>query len=137
MTETEKRTGGCLCGAVRFEIAGSIEHLTYCHCTQCRRQTGHFSATAGMRKHNLKLVNENSLAWYQSSAQARRGFCRTCGSSLFWEQTGQDSPFIAVFLGSLDSSAGLTMKHHMHVADKGDYYPICDGLPLFEGDDGF
>lgn len=69
----------------------------------------------------------DTLRWYQSSPTAERGFCVTCGSSLFWRQV--NSAQIDVAPGALDAPTGLRLAGHIFVADKGDYYDIADGLP--------
>ena len=119
--------GGCLCGAVRYEIAGPLRPVVLCHCTQCRRSTGHFMAATAARHRDFRLRSEAELRWYVSSAGARRGFCGRCGSTLFWQGNGRD--YISVAAGTLDGDTGLASACHIHVADKGDYYSIDDGLP--------
>ena len=74
----------------------------------------------------MKITAGNDLHWYRSSERARRGFCRHCGSSLFWEPGGKG--YVAVAAGTLDEPTGLETIRHIHVADKGDYYEIADGL---------
>ena len=121
-----RATGGCLCGAVRYEVRGPLRPVVYCHCTQCRRTSGHFSASTATRLDNLILSESKGLRWYQSSPMARRGFCRDCGSSLFWEPTSGDRVSIAA--GTLDSPTGLNAAAHVFVEDSGDYYTVSDGL---------
>ena len=70
--------------------------------------------------------------WYESSEVARRGFCGTCGSNLFWDGPGEN---LSIFAGTLDSPTGLGLAGHIHCANKGDYYEIADGLPRAEGRD--
>jgi len=79
------RTGGCLCGAVRYSVAGALRPVVVCHCTQCRRMTGHVMAATAARRGDFRLVSERELKWYAASNEARRGFCGRCGSTLFWE----------------------------------------------------
>ena len=121
-----RATGGCLCGAVRYEVRGPLRPVVYCHCTQCRRTSGHFSASTATRLDNHILSESKGLRWYQSSPMARRGFCRDCGSSLFWEPTSGDRVSIAA--GTLDSPTGLNAAAHVFVGDSGDYYTVSDGL---------
>jgi hypothetical protein len=78
---------------------------------------------------DLILQGGENITWYQSSATARRGFCRICGSALFWKLEGLDT--ISVMAGAFDSPSGLQGESHIFVADKGDYYEIDDGLPQF------
>jgi hypothetical protein len=119
--------GHCLCGGVRFEIHGPLRPIIYCHCTMCRRASGHFDAATACAPQHLRLLSAQSLRWYRSSAIARRGFCGTCGSQLFWEPA--EGGHISIWAGTLDTPTGLEAAEHIFVADKGDYYEITDGLP--------
>lgn len=119
-------TGGCLCGAVRFEIRGPLRPAAACHCTQCRKSSGHFFAATAARDTDLALSEKRGLKWYRSSAKARRGFCAECGSSLFWK--ADEATQTAIAMGSLDGDAGLELVAHIFVDDAGDYYEIGDGL---------
>ncbi|HWE19040.1 MAG TPA: GFA family protein, partial [Hyphomicrobiaceae bacterium] len=80
---------------------------------------------------DFKLESRESLKWYQSSPQARRGFCSICGASLFWVPVGGDHVWIAA--GTLDQPTGLRTVAHSYVADAGDYYTIADGLKTYPG----
>lgn len=120
-------TGSCLCGAIRFEATSTKDDADACHCRQCRKQSGHVWASVGVPHDALTVSGEHSLKWYAATDEARRGFCGTCGSFLFWEAT--DADYIAVGLGACDSPTGLQLKGHIFVADKGDYYEISDSLP--------
>lgn len=125
----EVRTGGCLCGAVRFRTSGRPRGVVYCHCSQCRRQTGHYYAATNLLRADIAIEGAERLTWFRASDFARRGFCSTCGSVLFWQRDGADD--ISVMAGSFDSPSGLTAEAHIFVADKGDYYEIDDGLPQY------
>ncbi len=125
-------TGRCLCGAVQYSVEGAFEYTMSCHCSQCARWTGGvFSATEASRE-KLQIKGEDSLKWYQSSPEARRGFCGTCGSSLFWEQPGSGN--IDILLGTVNPPTNLEIGYHLHVDDKSDYYRICDGKPRYRQD---
>jgi len=121
------RSGGCLCGAVRYHIAGPLRPVVMCHCSQCRRQTGHVMAATAARRTDFQLLASSELKWYDSSPTARRGFCGRCGSTLFWEASGRD--YISIAAGTLDDSRGLEIACHIYVADKGGYYQIEPGVP--------
>jgi hypothetical protein len=127
MSGAERRAGGCLCGAVRYEVRGPLRPVVMCHCTQCRRMTGHLMAATAARHADFRLLAESGLAWYDASAAARRGFCRQCGSTLFWQGGGRD--YVSIAAGSLDDSSGLRIACHIFTADKGAYYEIEDGAP--------
>lgn len=120
-------TGSCLCGAVRFTVEGELHAPDACHCTQCRKQSGHFWASADAPRAAVAIEGEDAVTWYQSSEKVRRGFCSTCGSFLFWQPLTRDS--IAIAMGAFDKPTGLKLAKHIFVADKGDYYDIADGLP--------
>lgn len=129
----QQRTGGCLCGAVRYEVAGPLRPIVMCHCTQCRRLTGHIMAATAARHVDFQLLADGSLGWYASSAEARRGFCKRCGSTLFWQGVGRD--YLSIAAGTLDDSSGLKIACHIFTADKGGYYEITDAAPqLRDGD---
>jgi hypothetical protein len=131
--EAEVRaTGRCLCGAVAFEVRGELTPPTACHCSQCRRQTGHYMVSSSAERADLHVTKDDGLAWYRSSDTAQRGFCKDCGSSLFWIADGTDR--IAIALGTLDTPTGLRIAKHIFAADKSDYYDITDDVPIFEAD---
>ena len=124
------RKGKCLCGAVTLEVDGELEHPPEaCHCSQCRKQSGHFLAAVNVRRSALTIHGGNRVTWYQSSDQVQRGFCSVCGSSLFWNPTKEGYEFIAVAMGLFESPTGTRLAKHTFVGDKGDYYKINDGVP--------
>ena len=122
-------SGGCLCGGVRYRVDGPLYDVGACHCSQCRKTTGHYFVAASCARADLTFEADETLAWYESSPRARRGFCSRCGSTLFWE--GKERDEIDILAGSLDMPTGLTMTYHIFTADKGDYYEIADGLPQY------
>ncbi len=122
--------GSCNCGSVKFTLAQAPTDATACHCTMCRKQSGHFFASANVPKSAVSLSSTEHLTWYQSSEKVRRGFCSRCGSWLFWEPIFRD--WTSVALGTLDGSTGVMLERHIFVAHKGDYYSISDGLPQNE-----
>lgn len=117
--------GQCLCGAITFETDAAPQGPSVCHCRQCRRQSGHLWASAYVPKDALTIAGP--LRWYDSSAQAQRGFCPTCGSFLFWHAHAEDT--ISFALGALDAPTGLRLQKHIFTAAKGDYYDIADDVP--------
>jgi hypothetical protein len=75
----------------------------------------------------LRLLSDETLRWFQSSATVSRGFCAGCGGNLFWKQTDADDIYITA--GTLDKPTGLKVAEHIFVASKSDFYDIADGLP--------
>jgi hypothetical protein len=111
---------------VRYEVRGPLRPVVACHCTQCRRMTGHFLAATAAREGDYTITRDAALKWYHASKDARRGFCADCGSTLFWQGNGRD--YIAIAAGSIDGATGLKLVQHIHTADKGDYYELDDGV---------
>ena len=120
-------TGSCLCGAVRFEVAGDLPPPDACHCLQCRKHSGHFFASTDVPRASVKVDGADNVTWFASSERVRRGFCSVCGSTLFWEPIRRD--FIGVAMGAFDTPTATRLKMHIFVAEKGDYYELVDGLP--------
>lgn len=120
-------TGSCLCGAVSFAVEGELAPGDACHCTQCRRQSGHYWASTNVPRDRLTVQGMDRVTWFQSSEKVRRGFCGTCGSVLFWDPPHKDWTSIA--MGAFDAPTGTHLEMHIFTADKGDYYDIADGLP--------
>lgn len=127
MEKESVKSGGCLCGEVRFELRGDLRPVVACHCTQCRKSGGHYTAATAVRPENFILLKQSGLRWYRASQTAQRGFCGACGSSLFFRPDSGDR--IAIFAGALDGETGLRLVAHIFTADKGDYYEIADDLP--------
>jgi hypothetical protein len=128
-TAPRRAAGRCLCGAVAYEIHGPMRDVVSCHCGQCLRTHGNFASYTNVRRGDLALIETRGLKWYESSDFARRGFCGTCGASLFWEPQGKGT--ISVAAGTLDPPTNLKTVAHIFVADKGDYYEIADGLKTY------
>ena len=73
------------------------------------------------------ITVNGKVTWYEASPMAKRGFCATCGSFLFWK--AHDESTISFALGAIDGPTGLALEKHIFTADKGDYYEITDDLP--------
>jgi hypothetical protein len=114
-----RATGSCLCGAVRFAIYGAMRDVTYCHCAMCQRALTHFGAFTACAPEDLSVTNPGKLKWYRSSPEARRGFCKNCGSQLFWEPAHRRH--ISISAGSLDQPTGLRPGKHIHLGQIADY----------------
>ena len=127
-------TGGCLCGAVRYEILGDLRGIVNCHCSKCRRFHGNFGAYTSIKFEDLNLINQETLKWFRSvtdeTPNVHRGFCGECGSSLFWHPRDQDR--IAVAAGSLDEPTNQQTIGHVWTSQISDYYVIYDDFPQFE-----
>lgn len=122
--------GSCLCGAIKYQVDGPMKDVHACHCRQCRKQSGHFMAASAAPRDKVNIDGRDQITWFSSSPGIRRGFCRTCGSHLFWDDEKWDH--LSINLGALDGQTGLTLESHIFCADKGDYYKINDRLPQHE-----
>lgn len=125
-------TGGCLCGAVRFELDAMPESAAYCHCTRCQRRTGAAaSAQARVAPGTLRVVAGSELVREFAPPDGwAKCFCGECGSAL-WSRdpnTGATS----VRLGAFDSDPGVRPQYRQYVAYAAPWEPIPDdGLPRY------
>jgi hypothetical protein len=122
-------SGGCLCGAVRFAATGPLREVVFCHCGQCRRQSGLFVAATAVDQGCLAVTGQDRLRWYAASAHAKRGFCRDCGTLMFWRpEAGQH---VAIMAGSLDDPSVLRPGYHICTDGRPAFYDLSDGLPQY------
>ncbi len=124
-TPGSRATGGCLCGAVRYEVRGPLRDVVNCHCRRCRRTHGHVAAYTAVEAADLVLLADRGLGWYRADGRDR-GFCRTCGASVFWRAEGRST--ISIAAGTVDEPTGLRTVAHIFADSQGDYYEIADDL---------
>eukprot|EP01090_Pellita_catalonica_P017701 TRINITY_DN5412_c0_g1_i1.p1 TRINITY_DN5412_c0_g1~~TRINITY_DN5412_c0_g1_i1.p1 ORF type:complete len:150 (+),score=5.00 TRINITY_DN5412_c0_g1_i1:79-528(+) len=105
-----QHAGGCNCGTVRFHFTKPIGFVVECHCDQCRKFTGHFGVLGVVPHDTWKFdKGEDNITWFKDPAKPpQRGFCKTCGSSLF--QKREDNTHALVLMGVLDKPTNLTQK---------------------------
>lgn len=121
-------TGSCNCKAVTWTAKGEIGQPAMCHCTQCRKQSGHAWASAYCKDEDLTI--DGPVTWFTITDTAKRGFCPTCGAFLFWKDHSEE--WTSFSMGSVDGPSGLRLRSHIFTADKGDYYDIADNVPQRE-----
>ncbi|HEX7439035.1 MAG TPA: GFA family protein [Caldimonas sp.] len=129
MTETspDAMTGGCLCGAVRFEARPDKLEGYYCHCRMCQLAFGNTRAAfVNLRKDQVAWTGA-APARYASSKIALRGFCGQCGTPLSFEYLASDRVDLAV--GSFDHPEQLRPVAHFAVESRIASWHVADGLP--------
>ena len=134
MSEQKSVSGSCLCGAVKFRLDLPSKWCAHCHCTMCRKMHGAGYVTwVGMEENRFHLeAGEDALAWYQSSEQARRGFCRQCGSSMLF-QSARWAGEMHVALGCVDGTIDRKPQAHAFHDTHVDWVPLDDALQVFTG----
>lgn len=121
MSQTQ-HTGACACGAVTYTVMGELTDVIACHCETCRRTSGYYWGATHADKNALEIHGGNALRWWHSSDIAQRGFCRYCGSSLFYSR--HDAPYVAIAPGTLDDASNLSTRMHIFCAEAGTYYRL-------------
>jgi hypothetical protein len=120
--------GSCLCGAVTFRVTPPTLWCAHCHCTMCQRAHGAaFVTWVGVAAGRV-TIDERGLRWHASSPQAERGFCTTCGSTLFFRsERWRDEVHIvrANFHGEIDREPGAHVFYASHVP----WFTVGDALP--------
>ncbi len=135
MTEEQgKFTGGCMCGAVRYEASGDPISVIFCHCESCRKHTGApVVALAGFKLEQVRFTL-GERATYESTPGVQRGFCGRCGTPLTWEGDGDElGPLIEIHVGTTDDPNKLAPQLHVHYAERIPWFEVSDALPRYHG----
>lgn len=125
--------GGCLCGAIQFEVVEPFKMVHQCHCGRCRRAraaahaTNGFTSVAGV----VFTKGETKIKIYKvpEAKHFSHAFCGTCGSGMPRVDSGRQISVTP--LGSLDDDPGFRPVHNIFVASKAAWYNITDGLPEY------
>jgi hypothetical protein len=121
-------TGGCLCGEVRYEAAGTPFHETNCHCSMCRRACGApMVAWFSVPRAQLRWVSGTPTR-YRSSAHAERSFCPRCGTQLTF-QSDRYPEEIDITTCSLDDPERVPPQDHTRTSSQLRWVKLDDGLP--------
>ncbi len=126
---TPNLKGGCLCGCVEYEVHGQLRDVVNCYCDQCRKSSGNFVAATAVSEVQLSILRGDGLAWY-SNKLANRGFCRECGSSLFWLPQPADG-LIRIMAGTLQKDTGLRVAAQVFVNQRSDFQELFGDAPQF------
>jgi hypothetical protein len=122
--------GGCLCGALRYEAAGSPATPCFCHCRSCRLAAGAPMVPWATFTRRQFRITHGTLSERRSSAGVWRGFCAHCGSALTYRNEARETE-IDVTLATLDEPAAIAPQMHLWVAEKLPWLTLRDGLPQF------
>jgi hypothetical protein len=127
VTAPDSLTGGCGCGAVRFEVAAPLGPARYCHCTSCQRRTGTAASVAAIVTAGSIVVTQGTeqLRGWAPEGRSERVFCAVCGSALFIRHPGTGE-FAGVRLGVIDGDPGVRPTARQFVAYAAPWEPIPD-----------
>ncbi len=126
-------TGGCLCGAVRYEVSEPLLAAGYCHCSRCQRRTGSAAACSALVvPGSLRVVSgEELLASWDPPGGFKKVYCSACGGAL-WAQSADDPAVVSVRMGTFDGDPGVRPSYRQFVAYAAAWEPIPDdGLPHY------
>jgi hypothetical protein len=133
MTE-DRWTGGCQCGAVRYEFTVKPDNPCICHCRMCQKQFGNFFGSfAGSQVEDFRLTR-GQLAIFESSDDAERGFCRDCGTPLTYK--AKSRPRISVSIGSLDRHSEMKPQYQYGLEACEPWFAELHDLPGTRTGDG-
>lgn len=127
----ETRSGGCLCGAVRFDAALTTREFGACHCEMCRRWTGSALLALTVPQANVTWQGAENIARFQSSDWAERAHCARCGTPL-WYHVTMDGPMAASLelpIGLFDDAGGLTFGNEIYIDHKPDSFAYAGDRP--------
>jgi hypothetical protein len=125
--------GGCLCGAVGYELEPPLAFASHCHCASCRRAHGAaFVSWVTVRAPQLRVTGSERIVGYASSPGARRSFCGTCGSPLFMHYEAEPS-WAWVVLATLTTAPERPPDRHYSFEERVAWFPFHDDLPKLRG----
>lgn len=130
-------SGSCLCGGVRFEVRAPSRFCAHCHCQNCRRAHGSaFVTWAGYPADQVELTDGTDLlVRYRTDTDATRTFCRTCGTTLFYEGPRWEGE-LHVARANIDGPIDRAPSAHVYVDHGASWWRIDDELPQYGGDSG-
>jgi hypothetical protein len=120
-------SGGCLCGAVRYEANPENPENWYCHCRMCQKWTGSAVATDAIVKKSEFRITHGEPRFFQSSSIAERGFCADCGSPMIFRAINDD--WLSIQTGTLDDPEVAPPSGHYGIEGKVSWLSIRDELP--------
>ena len=128
---TETLTGGCFCGAVRFEVEGPEKFACFCHCHSCQHAAGAPVVAWATYRRDSFAVTRGEMHVHHSSPGVTRGICSACGTSISYEHIDRPGD-IDLSLNSLDDPSAPVLKAHIWAEDKASWLAITDDLPVYD-----
>lgn len=128
MTTVVRFSGGCQCGAVRYQASNGLQYPHLCHCRMCQKAAGNYFMPLAASMRSDLVLTRGEPQWFQSSQQVRRGFCSKCGTPLFYDIAGAE--FINITLGSLDEPERVKPEMQSNLDHKMVWFHDLDGLPV-------
>jgi hypothetical protein len=129
---TEQVTGGCMCGAVRYEVIGDPFSVIHCHCLSCRRHTGAPVVTLAGFKQDQVRFTAGERRIYESSPGVGRAYCGQCGTPLTWEGDGGElGPIVEFHISTFDDPDVFVPQYHVHHDERIAWFDVADGLPRY------
>jgi hypothetical protein len=125
--DQHKVTGGCLCGAIRYQSDQPPFQTGYCHCRMCQKGVGNIFGTAAFFRHADFRFETPEPRWYASSEVVRRGFCARCGSPIGYQH--RDTEHIAIWMGTLDHPETYEPEVHWYSDSRIPWVDIHAELP--------
>ncbi len=134
MSDDTKMTGGCMCGAVRYETPGDSFGVIHCHCHSCRKHNGGPVVTLAGFKSGQVTFGGDERKIYESSPGVGRAFCGKCGTPLTWEGDGGElGPILEIHISTFDNPDVLVPSAHAFAPERIPWFDIADNLPRYEG----
>ncbi|SQI43307.1 Uncharacterized conserved protein [Leminorella richardii] len=127
MSETQIAHGRCLCGSVGITAGKMSRHVGACHCGMCRKWGGgpFLAVDCGTE---VTFSGEEHIGVFRSSEWAERGFCKMCGTSLFYRIV--DGQQYAVPIGLFDDAESLVFDIQVFIDRKPDYYSFVGEMQM-------
>jgi hypothetical protein len=124
--------GGCQCGAIRYEVKGTPQHVALCYCDDCRKSCGApMVSFAAFLKDEFTLLQGDPKV-YNSSGETLRSFCGTCGTSLFYQNETFLPGIVDIQSATLDDPAVLPPTGHIQTVERIGWMATTHSLPEFE-----
>ena len=128
--KNSSKIASCLCGGIKIKVIGKLRHVSNCHCSQCMKTHGNFAAYTACPEENITFINKKTLKWFKSSNIAKRGFCSTCGASMFYQLL--KSKNISIAAGMFRNPTKLKTYSNIFTKGKLDYYKLDSRMSKFD-----